>query len=47
MLESRSFDCLLGELNPKSDAFEGLDGKEQNLDANGVAVSVWNSPGSD
>ncbi|MGB7884898.1 MAG: alkaline phosphatase family protein [Xanthobacteraceae bacterium] len=47
MLENRSFDCLLGELNPKSDAFEGLDGKEQNLDANGVAVSVWNSPGSD
>jgi phospholipase C len=47
MLENRSFDCLLGKLYPKSDAFEGLAGNEQNPDASGAAVPVWNSPGTD
>ena len=47
MLENRSFDCLLGKLYPKSDSFEGLAGAEQNPDANGTPVPVWNSPGSD
>jgi len=47
MLENRSFDCLLGKLYPKSDNFEGLSGNEQNLDANGSPVPVWNKPGTD
>jgi hypothetical protein len=37
MLENRSFDCLLGKLYSKSDNFEGLNGDEQNSDAQGVA----------
>ena len=47
MLENRSFDSLLGMLYPKSDSFEGLNGTEQNPDANGTPVLVWNSPGTD
>src|SRR5215471_333393 len=47
MLENRSFDSLLGTLYPKSDSFEGLNGTEQNPDANGTPVVVWNSPGID
>lgn len=47
MLENRSFDCLLGKLYPKSDTFEGLAGDEQNPGADGTAVPVWNSPGTD
>ena len=47
MLENRSFDSLLGTLYPKFDNFEGLNGTEQNPDANGAPVLVWNNPGSD
>ena len=47
MLENRSFDSMLGALYPKSDSFEGLNGTEQNPDANGTPVVVWNSPGTD
>ena len=47
MLENRSFDSLLGSLYPKSDSFEGLNGTEQNPDANGSPVGAWNSPGTD
>jgi phospholipase C len=47
MLENRSFDSLLGTLYPKSDSFEGLNGTEQNPDANGTPVVVWNNPGTD
>src|SRR6516164_11625097 len=47
MLENRSFDCLLGKLYPKSDTFEGLSGSEQNPDAHGGSITVWNNPGSD
>ena len=46
MLENRSFDCLLGTLYKPPNAFEGLSGAEQNLDPNGTAVPVWNSPGT-
>jgi phospholipase C len=35
MLENRSFDHMLGFLYPKSGNFEGLDGTESNLDADG------------
>ena len=31
MLENRSFDCMLGMLYPKSDAFDGLAGTETNI----------------
>jgi phospholipase C len=41
MLENRSFDHLLGFLYPKSDNFEGLDGTESNLDANGIEARVF------
>jgi phospholipase C len=47
MLENRSFDCMLGRLYPPSSGFDGLTGNESNLDANGTAVGVWNSPGTD
>ena len=47
MLENRSFDCMLGRLYPPSPGFDGLAGNESNLDANGTAVGVWNSPGAD
>lgn len=41
MLENRSFDSMLGCLQSKSDAFDGLDGTETNLDAAGNRVRVW------
>jgi len=41
MLENRSFDHMLGFLYPKSDNFDGLDGTESSLDANGNAVTVF------
>jgi hypothetical protein len=44
MLENRSFDTLLGKLYPNSNSFEGLAGNEQNPDANGAPIAVWNSP---
>jgi phospholipase C len=47
MLENRSFDNMLGLLYPKSPGFDGLAGIECNLNMNGKAVPVWNSPGSD
>lgn len=47
MLENCSFDCLLGKLYPKSANFDGLSGDEQNLDAEGKPVPVWNGPGTD
>ena len=47
MLENRSFDSMLGKLYPKSNDFDGLAANEQNLDANGAVVPVWNSPGTD
>jgi len=47
MLENRSFDSMLGMLYPASSSFDGLLGTESNLDPNGVAVPVWNSPGTD
>jgi phospholipase C len=46
MLENRSFDSLLGTLYQKFDSFEGLNGTEQNPDANGTPVVVCNSPGT-
>jgi phospholipase C len=30
MLENRSFDCMLGQLYPKTSNFDGLDGTESN-----------------
>src|SRR6266404_2083684 len=47
MMENRSFDCLLGQLYPKSAEFDGLSGNESNLDPAGVPVPVWNARGSD
>ncbi len=47
MLENRSFDCMLGKLYPASPGFDGLTGSESNIDTNGQAVRVWNSPGTD
>ena len=41
MLENRSFDHMLGFLYPKSDDFDGLDGTESNLDANGNEAKVF------
>jgi phospholipase C len=52
MLENRSFDHMLGFLyadtgnvSPAGQPYEGLSGKETNLDANGKAVSVFKIPG--
>jgi phospholipase C len=46
MLENRSFDHMLGFLYPKSGNFEGLDGTESNLDADGNEAKVFEiSPG--
>jgi phospholipase C len=47
MMENRSFDCLLGQLYPKSAEFDGLSGTESNLDPAGVPVPVWNARGMD
>jgi phospholipase C len=47
MLENRSFDCMLGQLYPASDAFDGLTGTEVNVWHNGneqTAVPVWTDP---
>jgi len=48
ILENRSFDHMLGFLyadkgnqSPRGQAFDGLTGKEQNLDASGKAVKVF------
>ena len=41
MLENRSFDHMLGFLYPKSDSFDGLDGTESNVDANGNQAKVF------
>src|SRR5690349_13778263 len=41
MLENRSFDHMLGFLYPKSEAFDGLDGTESNLDADGNEITVF------
>jgi phospholipase C len=43
MLENRSFDCMMGNLYPKSPDFDGLSGTEANEDFNGTPVRVWNS----
>lgn len=43
MLENRSFDSLLGSLQPHSDAFNGLQGNESNPDASGASIGVWSS----
>jgi phospholipase C len=46
MMENRSFDCLLGKLYPKSDAFDGLEGTESNpwhkQDGTVEQIRVWN-----
>jgi phospholipase C len=46
MMENRSFDCLLGKLYPKSDAFDGLEGTESNpwhkKDGTVEQIRVWN-----
>jgi phospholipase C len=47
MLENRSFDSMLGTLYPASPQFDGLTGNENNLDPGGVAIPVWNCPGTD
>src|SRR6516165_4951770 len=47
MLENRSFDSMLGMLYPASSTFDGLVGTESNLDPNGIAIPVWNCPGTD
>ena len=47
MLENRSFDSMLGMLYPASSQFDGLTGTESNLDPNGIAIPVWNCPGTD
>jgi phospholipase C len=41
MLENRTFDHMLGFLWPKSGNFDGLDGTESNLDADGNEVTVF------
>jgi phospholipase C len=49
MLENRSFDCMLGRLYEKSDAFEGLSGAEANPwhkpDGTAEQIAVWNDSG--
>ena len=47
MLENRSFDSMLEMLYPASPQFDGLTGTEGNLDPNGIAIPVWNCPGTD
>jgi phospholipase C len=48
MLENRSFDCMLGRLYAKSDAFDGLSGGESNIwhkpDGDRAQILVWNDP---
>ena len=47
MLENRSFDCMLGQLYPKSEAFDGLSLDETNDDPHGRPIKVWNQSGHD
>ena len=47
MLENRSFDCLLGQLYPRSDDFDGLSLDESNQAPDGRVVKVWNKSGDD
>jgi phospholipase C len=47
MLENRSFDSMLGQLYPKSDRYDGLDGTEHNLDRDGRPIAVWSRPSAD
>jgi phospholipase C len=47
MMENRSFDNMLGKLYPASSSFDGLVGTESNLDPSGIAIQVWNCPGTD
>lgn len=51
MLENRSFDGVLGQLYPKSEAFDGLSGRESNPyhkpDGTVEDVPVWNNDGMD
>lgn len=51
MLENRSFDCMLGKLYPKADAFNGLSGHEFNPwhtnDGNIQNIPVWNNGAMD
>jgi phospholipase C len=47
MLENRSFDCMLGQLYPKSPEFDGLALTESNTAPDGTVVTVWNVPGTD
>ncbi len=48
MLENRSFDCLLGQLYPKSASFEGLSGLKTNPYSTGTGavqqVTAWSDP---
>jgi phospholipase C len=48
MLENRSFDCMLGMLYPRSEAFDGLIGTEFNTwhkpDGTQQNIQVWNDP---
>lgn len=46
MLENRSFDCMLGQLYPKSKDFNGLSGKETNPLQGQPDVKVWSSDDS-
>ena len=47
MLENRSFDNMLGRLNPPSATFDGLSLTASNLDTDGTPIAVWNQPGTD
>ena len=47
MQENRSFDCMLGQLYPKSREFNGLSGHETNPLQGQPNVSVWSSEGTD
>ncbi len=47
MLENRSFDSLLGKLYPKTAAFDGLSGDENNPNPPGPPVKVGNCRGTD
>jgi hypothetical protein len=48
IVETRSFDCMLGRLYPKSAEFDGLAGDETNIwhrpDGEPQTIAVWNDP---
>ena len=44
MLENRSFDNLLGWLNPQDPSYGGLTGDESNPDGAGGSIPVWPTP---